>query len=499
MKKLLALAAAIVMLAGMSACGDSSSKGEAASSSVSSSAEKAEPTKLTNKMTETEKHRVNMHGLTLLDEAKGDDSEQHKVGIVFHTVSEQEYQENLKMSLEQGFITQQQYDEQKGTYTEHSYPLTAYIDGQPSMADVMILQNFAESDGPAEFSVADQKDPEKQNTIKVNNFAEYLDWLKRYSLSSGNSSEQAESAVKQAKLIRQALADNTYETVPQSSGQSVNYGGYDPYIDYRSGWEFDRESAQQLKERIKEIDIYDEQLDTQFLVHVVLPKNYDKSKAYPVLFMTDGVYRFGDALRLTKQMDEGKAQDAIIVTLGYGYHYDGRNEGLRMNYLVNKRTGLVDFITDDLMPYISENFSIDCTRSTLYGHSDGGVFAHCALMTSDKYENQPFSAYIIGSPVFWATYEQDSYDSKSVESDYGCWDRNDRLGKKVFLCAGSLEDSDYASSFNGHPSTLEGLAALKDRLEKHGTDVKYKLYETHHYQFIPDMLDEWLGEYYKAD
>ena len=497
MKRIIAFAAAAVMLASMAGCGDSSSKGEAASSSVSSQAVySAAASKLTSKMTETEKQRVNMHGLTLLDEAKVDENEQHKVGIAFHKVTEQEYLENLKMSLEQGLITQKQYDERKGEYTENSYPTVAYIDGQPTTADVMILQQFAESDGAVEFTVSDPKDPEKENTIKVNSFAEYLDWLKRYRLSSG-SSEQAESAVKQAELIKKAFADNTYETVPEGDVQ-MNYGGYDPYIDYRSNWEFDRESAQQRKERIKEIDIYDEQLGTQFLAHVVLPKDYDKEKTYPVLFMTDGVYRFGDALRLTKQMEEGKAQDAIIITLGYGYHYDGSNEGLRMNYLVNKRTQLVDFITDDLMPYISENFKIDCTKSTLYGHSDGGVFAHCALMTSDKYDNQPFSAYIIGSPVFWATYETESYDAKSVENDYGYWERNEKLGKKVFLCAGSLEDSDYADSFNGHPSTLKGLENLKERLEKHGTDLTYKLYESHHYQFIPDMLDEWLKDYYKA-
>ena len=296
MKRIIAFAAAAVMLASMAGCGDSSSKGEAASSSVSSQAVySAAASKLTSKMTETEKQRVNMHGLTLLDEAKVDENEQHKVGIAFHKVTEQEYLENLKMSLEQGLITQKQYDERKGEYTENSYPTVAYIDGQPTTADVMILQQFAESDGAVEFTVSDPKDPEKENTIKVNSFAEYLDWLKRYRLSSG-SSEQAESAVKQAELIKKAFADNTYETVPEGDVQ-MNYGGYDPYIDYRSNWEFDRESAQQLKERIKEIDIYDEQLGTQFLAHVVLPKDYDKEKTYPVLFMTDGVYRFGDALR----------------------------------------------------------------------------------------------------------------------------------------------------------------------------------------------------------
>ena len=37
---------------------------------------------------------------------------------------------------------------------------------------------------------------------------------------------------------------------------------------------------------------------------------------------------------------------------------------------------------------------------------------------------------------------------------------------------------------------------LKKRLESHGADVTCKLYESHHYQYIPDMLVEYLKEAY---
>ena len=40
-----------------------------------------------------------------------------------------------------------------------------------------------------------------------------------------------------------------------------------------------------------EINIYDEELDVEFLVHVTLPPNYDDNKTYPVFFLTDGVGR----------------------------------------------------------------------------------------------------------------------------------------------------------------------------------------------------------------
>jgi len=59
-----------------------------------------------------------------------------------------------------------------------------------------------------------------------------------------------------------------------------------------------------------------------------------------------------------------------------------------------------------------------------------------------------------------------------------------------------LEDPDYADSYNGHDTTLEGVAKLKERMESHGVALTYKLYDSHHYQYIPDMLIEFLKKTY---
>ena len=82
-------------------------------------------------------------------------------------------------------------------------------------------------------------------------------------------------------------------------------------------------------------------------------------------------------------------------------------------------------------------------------------------------------------------------------NDYGYFDRNDNLDKTVFLCAGSLEDPDYSENYReGDDTTLEGIAKLKERLEAHNAELTYKLYESHHYQYIPEMLIEFLKETY---
>ena len=85
-------------------------------------------------------------------------------------------------------------------------------------------------------------------------------------------------------------------------------------------------------------------------------------------------------------------------------------------------------------------------------------------------------------------------------SDYNYFDRNKTLNKTVFLCAGSLEDPDYADHYReGDDTTLEGVAKLKERLESHDADLTYKLYESHHYQFIPEMLIEYLKNTYPCN
>ena len=72
-------------------------------------------------------------------------------------------------------------------------------------------------------------------------------------------------------------------------------------------------------------------------------------------------------------MADGKAQPMIIVTLGYDYNINGADGNLRGQLFTMMCNRVDDFITDNLMPLISEMYKIDCDTSVFYGHSDGGV------------------------------------------------------------------------------------------------------------------------------
>ena len=149
------------------------------------------------------------------------------------------------------------------------------------------------------------------------------------------------------------------------------------------------------------------------------------------------------------------------------------------------------------MPYLGEQYHIDYTDSTLFGHSMGGVFSHYACFMSDKYENQPFFRYIVGSPAMFNLYNKNyDFGAAEAENEYGYFERNDALDKKLFLCGGSLEDPDYADAYHGADSLLTGLGKLKDRIAAQKADYTYKLYESHHYQYVPSMLSEFLRAEY---
>lgn len=499
MKKAILVFLSLTMLLSASACSNNTEISDSTSAEI---LQTVEPMQLVNKMTETERSRVDKHTLTLLDEPV--DTE-HKVSFEFKT----ETPESLRADLEnmRDKITDDEYKqaieginkiaESEENYS-YSYPIYALIDGY--LYSGIIWRPECDDSGMS-ITIYDDETGEGKN-VTFDTFEEYLDWADKDYKKNGISDDMIKSKIRQIKMVRDALKSGDYETLPEGSidlnAPLLFTDPYaDPFADYRNTWEYDRTAVEAIKDSIDEISIYDEELNTEFLVHVTLPPDYDKDKACPVFLLTDGVWRFGNHTELRKVMEDGEAADVILVSLGYNYKTDGTNAYYRFTHLIQERDKLLDFITDNLMPYLGENYNIDYANSSLYGHSNGGVFAHNALFKSDLYENQPFGNYIIGSPAFWGLYDEYfDLDSEDCQNDYGYFDRNDTLDKKVFLCGGSLEDPDYADSYNGHNTTLEGLAKLNERLESHNANVTYKLYESHHYQFIPEMLIEFLKETY---
>lgn len=69
------------------------------------------------------------------------------------------------------------------------------------------------------------------------------------------------------------------------------------------------------------------------------------------------------------------------------------------------------------------------------------------------------------------------------------------MNKELYLTGGDDEDKDYEEYYGVNDSTLEGLLHLKERLDSHGiTSYSYKIYDSNHYMYIPEMLIDFTEE-----
>lgn len=258
-------------------------------------------------------------------------------------------------------------------------------------------------------------------------------------------------------------------------------------------WQMDDAKVSLIKDSIHEYHLYDEELDIRFVVHVTVPPEYDSDREYPALVMTDAVWRFNDITSLYDAMASGKAEPQLLITIGFEYDIDSWDNEVRGNILCDHKKEFLDFITDNMMPFLDAKYSIDDGASTLFGHSQGGVFTHYAAFNYDRYENRPFKNYIIASPTFWTPYFTDVSDYSGYSKEYGYFERNNTYDRVLFIAAGDKEDEDYEEYYGDNDSTLKGVEHLKERLDGYGVETyEVKIYDSHHYQYVSDMLMEYV-------
>jgi predicted alpha/beta superfamily hydrolase len=179
---------------------------------------------------------------------------------------------------------------------------------------------------------------------------------------------------------------------------------------------------------------------------------------WPVIYVLDANWYFGLVTDMVRAMAAGgTTTDAIIVGLGYPEEPDPldawRDTFVRRNLDFTPSrdedhekywdeivghpcpTGdagnFLQFIKNEVMPMVEQEYQIDPTQRVLIGHSSGGLFTAFALL------EQPdlFSHYIIGSLYF--PYGRHFIFKR--EEQFA--ERHQRLPANVYLSVGSLEES----------------------------------------------------------
>ena len=241
MKKTVTLLLILAMTLSMTACGDkqeSSSQPESSistettdSSTESSTAETiqpqtATPTKLTNKMTETELEWVSKRELTLLDvfeKPNTDPNAEHNVSIEFvkgDTETTRKYlDENRDM------FTDEEYDHElrklkmraeKGD--DDLLPSTIIVDGFVLPYFIPAEDDFY--DGGSYWFITSQPDENGEpETVKESfkSFEDYLEYVRDRDTEWGYSKELVDTEIMYLQIAYDALKSGDYETLPEGT------------------------------------------------------------------------------------------------------------------------------------------------------------------------------------------------------------------------------------------------------------------------------------------
>ena len=217
-----------------------------------------------------------------------------------------------------------------------------------------------------------------------------------------------------------------------------------------------------ILERTEVRTLHSDIVGQDYELSISLPDSYSTAdSAYPVIFLLDPYRAFAMVKALTDIFTTTYTimPEVIIVGIGYG----GEGMSARLNWALGRvrdyspvrsaeteeayerlieEAGLpnidvqsggaplfLDFIRDELFPFIGSNYRIDTNMRILSGYSFGGLFGLYALF----HDPDLFNKYFIGSPTIrfsdGITYEYEaSYAGSHTD-----------LEADVFMSSGELE------------------------------------------------------------
>ncbi|KHD05334.1 hypothetical protein PN36_15285 [Candidatus Thiomargarita nelsonii] len=194
--------------------------------------------------------------------------------------------------------------------------------------------------------------------------------------------------------------------------------------------------------------------ERQFQISVALPRTYKESeKSYPVLYSLDANSEFGMMVETARFLALDEAIPELIV-VGIGFPVGGRylfsannrrldytptelttnKEKKRVRFPLDQPTGgapkLLEFMRQQLMPFIEKKYRAKSDDRAVFGHSLGGLFSTYALFQSERV----FQRFLIGSPsLLW-----DDGVMFKVEEKYA--KAHTTLPAKIFVSIGSEEN-----------------------------------------------------------
>lgn len=270
-------------------------------------------------------------------------------------------------------------------------------------------------------------------------------------------------------------------------------------------------------ENTEQFEIFSKDINQEFIINIGLPPNYSKDHdKYPVVYVTDAGSNFiGLMGSLPLMQFVNDLPSFVLVGIDYKSPNSMDSMSLRNRDLTPTNDKIwmaaqkdmykifgedlpqvdaggakyfLDFINDEIKPFINKKYYVDTTDQTYCGFSLGGLFGLYTLFNS----SDSFKRYVIGSPSIW----WDDRHILKVEEEYA--KNNKNLSAKVFMSTGDLEE-EGGDNFK----MISNMKALSNTLLSRnykGLDLETAIFEDEtHCSAVSATLNRGLRNVFKSD
>lgn len=242
--------------------------------------------------------------------------------------------------------------------------------------------------------------------------------------------------------------------------------------------------------------------DVTYPIFVSLPSSYESTdQLYPVVYMLDAYSSFGIVSQMARLLAFDKELPEVIIVgisskggskeFNYNRSRDYTPTSISTSDLPESLKLLVptsggaknflDFITNELIPFIEQKYRIKNNDRALIGHSLGGLFVAFALFEKPDF----FNRYVMISPaLFWD-------DNYLVKKEKAYYDKTKILNAIVYTSVGSLEEERFIEPWKEFIQSLQkhNYSGLKLTSEISSNET--------HYTIIPHIITHGLVNVFK--
>lgn len=246
----------------------------------------------------------------------------------------------------------------------------------------------------------------------------------------------------------------------------------------------------------------------EYELQISLPSGYESSnKSYPVVYLMDSQWDFPLVSCIYgEQYFDGFIPELIIVGVTWGGVNPNPDFLRARDYTPTNESRLVqsggadkflDFMNNELFPYIEQNYKVDKQNRTLMGCSLGGLFTMYTMLT----HSEMFSGYVAATPaIAWDNEVLYQYEKMFAPKVL-------KTPIRTFMTVGEVEKS--KSIFNKfsnfiiekkYPNVsiqskvLENTGHSGTKAETYSRGLQY-IFEKKQLKLKDDVLNKYVGVY----